>query len=283
MPVGIYKRTKKNSNKGKHLTKEWCDHIRKGNLKAIKEGRHKSWNKGLTKETDKRLMNTSKNLKGKISWSKGLTKENNSSLRHMSKLLKNHTTWNKGLKKDTDKRVKNSAEKLSKKLIGRKLSKKHCINIGKARIGKHPSIKIRKNMIKATAKRIFEGKQKLGTNGKYSNVVTYFYSKKNNKTFRTVSKNYELKCIKHLENDNNIVSYDMNCLAIRYFYKQKWHNYFPDFIVKVKKGKDIIIECKPSNHLNDEQVKIKIKAAKKYCKKNNTIFKVWTDETKETK
>jgi len=263
MPVGIYKRTKKNSNKGKHLSKEWRNNIKKGNQMAVKEGRHKSWNKGLTKETDERLMNTSKNLKGKISWSKGLTKKNNLSLRCMSKLLKNHTPWNKGLNKKTDKRIALGAKKISKKMKGR--------------FNPH-SEKAKVNMKKATAKRILEGKQKLGANGKkFANVITYFYSKKNKKIFRTVSKTIELPCAKYLENDNNVISYDMNCLVIKYWYERKWHNYFPDFVVIVKNGKNMIIECKHSSGLKYPQIQIKAEAARRYCKKHNMEYKFWTE------
>ena len=58
-----------------------------------------SWSKGLTKETDERVMNISKGGKGHIPWNKG------------KKGIQ--VGWNKGLTKETDKRVKSNGEAIS--------------------------------------------------------------------------------------------------------------------------------------------------------------------------
>ena len=80
------------------------------------------WNKGLTKETDERVVknaeHTSQGLKGNIPWNKGLTKETNKSLQTVSSKVsqarKGKSSWNAGLTKETDERVKKSGEKQSK-------------------------------------------------------------------------------------------------------------------------------------------------------------------------
>ena|SRR3990167_3828298 len=56
MPKGVYKH--KRGYKRTPFSQEWCDKISKSNKGCI------SWNKGLTKETDKRVLNYSKALIG---------------------------------------------------------------------------------------------------------------------------------------------------------------------------------------------------------------------------
>lgn len=82
------------------------------------------WNKGLTKETDDRVLknsqSTSKGLQGNIPWNKGLTKETSDSLKtvsdKVSKKMQGNIPWNKGLTKEVDDRIKKSGEKLSQTL-----------------------------------------------------------------------------------------------------------------------------------------------------------------------
>ena len=102
-----------------------------------------SWNKGLTKETDERVMKYAKDLlghfgwmnghipwnkgkKGYIPWNKGLTKKTDERIVKQAKKhsvtlrspnykpgnlwRKGRTAWNKGLTKETDERVKKYAD-----------------------------------------------------------------------------------------------------------------------------------------------------------------------------
>jgi len=69
-------------------------------LKGRKTGR--SWNKGLTKETDPRITGRTGG------WNKGLTKGTDKRVRRGC-----HPSWNKGLTKETDERVKRTSTKLS--------------------------------------------------------------------------------------------------------------------------------------------------------------------------
>ncbi len=83
-------------NKGKIMSEET-----KKKVSMAKKGQ-KSWCKGLTKETDARLMKSSLALKGKIR-----TKEHCANL---SKSLKGKLAWSKGLTKETDERVRKFSE-----------------------------------------------------------------------------------------------------------------------------------------------------------------------------
>jgi hypothetical protein len=78
---------------------------------------HVPWQKGLTKDTDKRLKTmgdkVSKALKGKPSWKKGLTKETDRRI---------NSAWNKGLTKETDDRLKAHSLKMMKVMKGRTFS-----------------------------------------------------------------------------------------------------------------------------------------------------------------
>jgi len=86
----------------------------------------KSWNTGLTKETDERVAKAGKNIskknKGKKAWNEGLTKETDERLKNIgkniSKSRERKPPWNKGLTKETDERVKKNAENISIALVG---------------------------------------------------------------------------------------------------------------------------------------------------------------------
>jgi len=78
---------------------------------------HVPWQKGLTKDTDKRLKTmgekVSKALKGKPSWKKGLTRETDRRI---------NSGWRKGLTKETDDRIKAHSLKMMKAMKGRTFS-----------------------------------------------------------------------------------------------------------------------------------------------------------------
>ena len=68
------------------------------------------WNAGKTKETDERVNNTSKKLKGKPK-----TEEHK---RNSGAANKGRKAWDEGLTKETDPRVKKSAETQSHNMKG---------------------------------------------------------------------------------------------------------------------------------------------------------------------
>jgi group I intron endonuclease len=60
-----------------------------------------TWNKGLTKETDSRLLKQASKISGLPSWNKGLTKDTDDRVKNYSQKvsdsLRGHIPWNKGL------------------------------------------------------------------------------------------------------------------------------------------------------------------------------------------
>lgn len=71
-------------------------------------------------------------MAGRVAWNKGLTKETDKRLVKISETKKGYSTWNKGLTKETDERIAN----LSKILTGRTHSEEHNRNMGIAKKGK---------------------------------------------------------------------------------------------------------------------------------------------------
>ena len=185
---------------------------------------------------------------------------------------------------------------------GRKFTKEHCLHLrqtrqfkkerdgyinspearekmkgntnGKGNIGKHRSKDARENYSKAAAKRLIQNKN----NGKTSyGKISYFYSKKNNKTFCCLS-NGEKQCLQFLESNNDILKYNTNPLRILYTYQRRKHYYVPDVLVEYNNGKQILIEVKQENGLKDKQVQAKAKAAIQYCKENNMKYQFYIEK-----
>lgn len=101
----------------------------------------------------------------------------------------------------------------------------------------------------------------------------YFYSIKNNCNIHYRS-SYELKALNILENDSLVLSFEYE--SIRIPYNNNTRTTIPDFIVKYI---DCIkmIEIKCNGLLNKYNNPVKIRAMKKYCKKNSIIFEIWTE------
>lgn len=114
------------SFKNKEMIKKNVEKRKKG----YADGKYSAWNKGLTKESDKRVSNlsqkASQTTKQKyqtgelIPWQKGLTKETDERLRKSSETRKRKykegatVIWNKGLTKESDERIANIAQAISK-------------------------------------------------------------------------------------------------------------------------------------------------------------------------
>jgi len=85
---------------------------------------HKTWNKGLTKETDERVQRhaeeLSRALKGRLSWKKGLTMETDSRIK---------SGWLKGKTKEIDERVKRHSERMKVVMKGKIFSSTHRANL----------------------------------------------------------------------------------------------------------------------------------------------------------
>tara|TARA_X000000368_G_scaffold332954_1_gene270230 strand:- start:32349 stop:32777 length:429 start_codon:yes stop_codon:yes gene_type:complete len=109
----------------------------------------------------------------------------------------------------------------------------------------------------------------------------------------------ERRMMVYLDKNPDIDHWASEELPIRYYspIDNKWHRYFPDFIVRTKQGKKLLIEIKPSRQCvppkkptgrktrsymreSFEYIRNKAKwqAATKYCKDNGAEFKIITEK-----
>ncbi len=102
-------------------------------------------------------------------------------------------------------------------------------------------------------------------------ITGKFYSEKNISNIFYQS-SWELKALNVWENSSNITKFERPNLLIPYTYNKEEHYYKPDFLLYYKNGKKVLVEIKADWKLNQEKTLNKIKAAKKYCKKNNLEF-----------
>ncbi len=205
------------------------------------------------------------------------------------------------------KRTKGHKEKISRALKGKKKSKKHCENMSKSGKGKKLSKEHKRNIgiaskgrivIKETREKISKankGKKRTKEfclkQSKNATIQTIkrgyhwskhyyqgsFFSKKNNKDVRYKS-GFEYGFYKVLELLDCVVKYDVECLYIQYQLMGKTKHYVPDVLIHYKDGTKQLVEVKGLKEVKTKINQAKFKAAKKYCKKNNLEFKVWTGD-----
>jgi len=85
---------------------------------------------------------------------------------------------------------------------------------------------------------------------------------------------WEMNRMIELNEDDNIILWTKkHGIHISYFYKTSMRNYLPDFYIEYKNGKKQLEEIK--GYVEDEeQHKLKIIAAKKYCKENGLEYTI---------
>lgn len=111
---------------------------------------------------------------------------------------------------------------------------------------------------------------------------------------------WERKMCKYLDLNENVITWGSEELKIPYFspIDKKWHNYYPDFITKIKDKTDnmktYLIEVKPKKQTKEpKKTKSRVyiremcrytintckwKAAKKLCDDNGWTFKILTED-----
>lgn len=79
--------------------------------------------------------------------------------------------------------------------------------------------------------------------------------------------------------DKNITNILEQPVTIEFLHENKKRRYTPDFYLKTKQGKDLLIEIKYYRDLKKNLSKLKKKfiAARKYADKNNMEFKIFTE------
>lgn len=113
---------------------------------------------------------------------------------------------------------------------------------------------------------------------------------------------WELRVMKYLDSNNNILEWGSEELSIPYLCPtdNRWHRYFPDFIVKAKKAdgtiQTMILEVKPKAQTKEPKIQskrtkryltevmtwgknqAKWKAATEYCLDRKWIFRLITED-----
>ena len=90
---------------------------------------------------------------------------------------------------------------------------------------------------------------------------------------------YEKKAFIKLDEDDNVLKYEYESLAINYDnpIKNITGSYLIDLIVHYKDGRRKLIEIKPNKWLQDPVVAAKIAAGLDFAIKNNMEFEVWEE------
>lgn len=104
----------------------------------------------------------------------------------------------------------------------------------------------------------------------------YFPSAKNRKNLHYRS-SWERQIYEVLENFDDVVKYEVESLAIEYFFKGEKHNYLPDIKLYFRDGHKEIWEIKPSNQTGISVNEAKWVACMEFCKSRGWDFKVITE------
>lgn len=101
-------------------------------------------------------------------------------------------------------------------------------------------------------------------------------SKKNGKLIKYRS-GLEEQFFNLLEEDVDVVSYDVETYRVPYLWNGKWRHYVPDVRVNYVDGSVEIWEIKPASQTDYEQNKAKWTAAKKWAEQNGWQFIIQTE------
>lgn len=90
---------------------------------------------------------------------------------------------------------------------------------------------------------------------------------------------YELKLIKDLDNDPEVLSFITQPLGIKYYRPgdEKSHRYYPDFLVTFVDGHKLLIEVKPEIFLDTELNQLKFAIGEKYANDHGWDWAVFTE------
>ena len=90
---------------------------------------------------------------------------------------------------------------------------------------------------------------------------------------------WERRFMLYCDRSNQIVRWSSEELHISYIGPDdKWHNYYPDFVVETADGRTIVVEIKPHYQKKYKVNQAKWWYAKNYCKHHGYEFKVLTEK-----
>ena len=207
--------------------------------------------------TEEHRRKLSESHMGQKAWNKGLPQ----SEKHRKRNSEGHKglpAWNKGIPA-----TKETIEKLRKSHLGQ-------ISYMK---GKKHSKETKEKISKTKSESYTSGKVKWTGRGNRG----IFYSIKNRRSLSYRS-SFELMAYQILEQMSKVKEYEVEPFAIPYISDGIIRHTVPDILVTYIDGKKEIIEVKPCYMLDDEKTIAKISALRNYCRDNNLICSIWTEE-----
>jgi len=93
-----------------------------------------------------------------------------------------------------------------------------------------------------------------------------------------VRSSWEKQFAQILDEDNNVLNFQYEPIAIRYNYKGGKRNYYPDFLVRMRNGDMVLCEVKPKELIDYGKNKPKAAAGRRFCKKMGWTYKIITED-----
>ena len=112
---------------------------------------------------------------------------------------------------------------------------------------------------------------------KYKRPLNQYMNKHEWPEYRS---SWEKKFMKWCDMNDDVEYWTTEPFAIEYISPKdnRKHRYFPDFLVKFKDGKKLLIEVKPLAQTKDPIVQAKAKAAIKFCKNYDMSYTFITEK-----
>ena len=103
---------------------------------------------------------------------------------------------------------------------------------------------------------------------------------KMNKGIPEYRSSWELKFMRYLDTNPNVIKWSSEPFHIWYFSSEdnRMRHYYPDFYVEFQNGKRMVIEIKPKNQFNLKRNLEKWEAARKECQSKGLQFIVLSED-----
>ncbi len=94
---------------------------------------------------------------------------------------------------------------------------------------------------------------------------------------------FEKLAIEIVDSDPEVVIFSVQPFTIGYNYKGNKKAYNPDLWIRYKDGKEVVVEVKPKNRLQDSKNVAKIEALKEFCKTHDFLYEIWDEDVLKSK
>jgi len=87
--------------------------------------------------------------------------------------------------------------------------------------------------------------------------------------------------MQHLDADDSVVGYRYEDVSIKYISNKKTgkvRQYWPDFLVQLRDGQQLLVEIKPQRKLDQARVQKKLKAAAGWCQAHGVTLVIMTEK-----